>query len=125
MYMDLIETGMQITFFGIGLVFLLLGLLWVLMVVLLRLDRPSPAQAEQETSSQQPATADMGARAPAELEPDKLAAIAIAVLAHRAVRRKQAALAMRSHWPGSLLDASRSVAAGRTRQNRAWQARQE
>ena len=128
--MDLIDTGLRITFFGMGLVFLLLALLWGLMTLLLRLDRPSApqdaaAQEEQESVSQQPATADMGARAPAELESDKLAAIAIAVLTHRAVRRKQAAPAMRSHWPGTLLDASRWVAAGRTRQNRAWQPRQE
>jgi sodium pump decarboxylase gamma subunit len=122
--MDLIDTGLRITFFGMGLVFLLLALLWVLMAALLRLDRFPAAQEEQESASQA-ATAGMGARAPAELEPDKLAAIAIAVLTHRAVRRKQAAPAMRSHWPGTLLDASRWVAAGRTRQNRAWQPRQE
>jgi Na+-transporting methylmalonyl-CoA/oxaloacetate decarboxylase gamma subunit len=123
--MDLIQTGLLITFFGMGLVFLLLVLLWGLMAVLLRLDRPSAAQEEQESVSQQPAGADLGARAPAGLEPEKLAAIAIADLTHRAVRRKQAAPAMRSHWPGTLLDASRWVAAGRTRQNRAWQSRQE
>jgi sodium pump decarboxylase gamma subunit len=123
--MDLIQTGLEITFFGMGLVFLLLALLWALMAALLRFDRPSAAQAEPDTVGQQPAAADIGVRAPGELEPDKLAAIAIAVLMHRAVRRKQAAPAMRSHWPGSLLDASRWVAAGRTRQNRAWQPRQE
>jgi sodium pump decarboxylase gamma subunit len=122
MHMELIDTGLRITFFGLGLVFLLLALLWALMAALLRLDRPPAAQEQREPAVEQPAA--QAASASTELEPEKLAAITIAVLTHRAVRRKQAAPAMRSHWPGTLLDASRWVAAGRTRQNRAWQSRQ-
>jgi hypothetical protein len=49
-----------------------------------------------------------------------LTAIGIAVLAHRSVLRKQAAPAMRSFWPGSILFASRWVAAGRHRQTQNW-----
>jgi hypothetical protein len=49
-----------------------------------------------------------------------VAAITIAVLTHKSVRRREAAPAMRSYWPGSLLYASRWVASGRARQNRSW-----
>jgi len=52
---------------------------------------------------------------------DLVAAITVAVLTHHAVRRREAAPAMRSYWPGSLLYASRWVASGRARQNRSWQ----
>ena len=46
-----------------------------------------------------------------------------ATLAHRAHRRREAAPAMRSYWPGSQLYASRWVAVGRARQNQSWQRR--
>ena len=41
-----------------------------------------------------------------------IAAITVATLTHRAHRRREAAPAMRSYWPGSLLYASRWVGAG-------------
>ncbi len=50
-------------------------------------------------------------------------AITIAILRHEETRRLQAAPAMRSYWPGSLLFASRWVAAGRTRQGQSWRRR--
>jgi len=43
------------------------------------------------------------------------------VLDYSTSRRAEAAPQMRIHWPGSLLHASRWVAAGRTRQNHSWQ----
>jgi len=57
------------------------------------------------------------------MDPDLVAAITVAVLTHKAVRRHQAAPALRSYWPGSLLYASRWVATGRARQNRSWRGR--
>jgi len=57
------------------------------------------------------------------LDPELVAAITVAVLTHKMIRRRQAAPAMRSYWPGSLLYASRWVATGRGRQNRSWQRR--
>jgi hypothetical protein len=53
-------------------------------------------------------------------DPRLVAAITVAILRHEATRRLQAAPAMRSYWPGSLLFASRWVAAGRTRQGQSW-----
>lgn len=61
--------------------------------------------------------------APDGLDPRLVAAITIAILRHEETRRLQAAPAMRSYWPGSLLFASRWVAAGRTRQGQSWRRR--
>ncbi len=57
------------------------------------------------------------------IDADLVAAITVAVVTHRAVRRREAAPAMRSYWPGSLLYASRWVATGRARQNYGWRRR--
>jgi glutaconyl-CoA/methylmalonyl-CoA decarboxylase subunit delta len=58
--------------------------------------------------------------APGSLDPRLVAAITVAITRHEEARRLQAAPAMRSYWPGSLLFASRWVAAGRTRQGQSW-----
>ena len=107
---ELLQIGLQLTVFGMGLVFLLLALLWGGMALMLRLDRPPAPRPTALAAPPEKA---------ASLDPDKLAAITIAVLMHRQVRRKQAAPLMRSHLPGAL--PSRWVMAGRTRQNQNWQ----
>ena len=116
--MTLVErlgVGMNMSILGIGLVFLLLGLLWAILTVMLRLDRePAADNGSAAASVASPA------RAPAS---DVCAAIAMAVVRHRAVLRKQAAPAMRSHWPGSILFASRWVGAGRHQQTQSWHPR--
>jgi Na+-transporting methylmalonyl-CoA/oxaloacetate decarboxylase gamma subunit len=104
-------TGFNLTVLGMGLVFLLLALLWGLLVLMLRLDRELPSGAD---------AAGQRRAGPARLAPELLTAISIAVLTHRSVLRKQAAPAMRSFWPGSILFASRWVAAGRHRQTQNW-----
>ena len=101
-------TGVGIAVWGMGLVFLLLAGLWGFLTLLLGLDRPAPAEAK---------TAEP---APAALPADLAVAIGIAVMAHRDILRKQAAPTMRSHWPGSILFASRWVAAGRHLQTQNW-----
>jgi hypothetical protein len=53
-------------------------------------------------------------------DPDLVAAISVAIARHAEHLRRQAAPAMRSYWPGSLLFASRWVSAGRTRQAQSW-----
>jgi Na+-transporting methylmalonyl-CoA/oxaloacetate decarboxylase gamma subunit len=103
--------GLQISALGMGLVFGLLALLWGLLTLVLKLDTPPAAAPAPEADAQS---------APA-LDPAILAAITVAVLAHTTHRRAQAAPQVRIHWPGSLLHASRWVAAGRTRQNHSWQ----
>jgi Na+-transporting methylmalonyl-CoA/oxaloacetate decarboxylase gamma subunit len=103
--------GLQISALGMGLVFGLLALLWGLLTLVLKFDAPPAAAPEPEAE---------GATAPA-IDPALVAAITVAVLAHGVNRRAEAAPQMRIHWPGSLLHASRWVAAGRTRQNHSWQ----
>lgn len=99
--------GLQISALGMGLVFGLLALLWGLLTLVLKFDRPAVPAA--------PA-------APADhvLDPALVAAITIAVALHRAARRGEAVPEQRVHGPGSLLHVSRWVAAGRARQNRNW-----
>jgi glutaconyl-CoA/methylmalonyl-CoA decarboxylase subunit delta len=104
--------GLQISALGMGLVFGLLALLWGLLVLVLRFDR--------EAAPAQPAPPREAAAAPA-IDAELLAAITVATLAHRALQRREAAPVMRSYWPGSLLYASRWLAAGRARQNHSWQ----
>lgn len=106
--MENLGWGLQITALGMGLVFGLLALLWGLLTLVLRLDRePAPR-------------AQAAAGAASGMEPELAAAITVAVLAHRDMRRQQAAPSMRSYWPGSLLHSSRWVASGRVRQNQSW-----
>ncbi len=106
--MGSLNIGIQLTVFGMGLVFLLLAVMALLITLLLRLDRtvadiPQPSAPEY----------------PAGLDAEALAAISIAVTLHQAVRRKEAAPAMRQYQPGTL--PSRWVNVGRTLQNTRWQ----
>ena len=127
--MDNLSWGMQMTALGMGLVFGLLALLWGLLTIVLRLDRP-PAAALAAAAAPGGAAAASPARGPQaepaatpELDAELAAAILVATLTHRAHRRREAAPVMRSYWPGSLLYASRWVGAGRARQNQSWQRR--
>jgi Na+-transporting methylmalonyl-CoA/oxaloacetate decarboxylase gamma subunit len=103
--MENLAFGLQLTFVGMALVFGVLLLLWAVLAVLGRLDRaPAEAAPLPETT----------------LDPALLAAVTIAVALHATSRRRQAAPEMRSTVPGSQIYASRWLAAGRTRQTRAW-----
>lgn len=113
---------LQTTAAGMGLVFALLALLWGLLVLVLRLDRP-PAVAPGPAPAEATPGSGAGAAAGEAIDADLLAAIAVATLTHKAVRRREAAPVMRSYWPGSLLFASRWVAIGRARQNQSWRRR--
>jgi Na+-transporting methylmalonyl-CoA/oxaloacetate decarboxylase gamma subunit len=129
--MDNLGWGLQMTVLGMGLVFALLALLWGLLTLVLKFD-PAPAepvspQAATREAERIAAVAGsaVGAQVPVVptvngMDADLVAAITIAVLRHKSVRRSEAAPAMRSYWPGSLLYASRWVASGRARQNRNW-----
>lgn len=114
--MENLGWGLQMTVVGMGLVFALLAALWGLLNLVLRFDvPPAVSAASARERNQAPAMAPTGG-----MDADLIAAITVAVLTHKAVRRHQAAPAMRSYWPGSLLYASRWVATGRARQNRSW-----
>jgi Na+-transporting methylmalonyl-CoA/oxaloacetate decarboxylase gamma subunit len=132
--MDNLGWGLQMTVLGMGIVFALLAVLWGLLVVVLRMDNPLAAGAaapQAENEAVLPPAAAVGAAAASlptmpkvqGMDADLVAAIMVAVLTHEIVRRQEAAPAMRSYWPGSLLYASRWVASGRSRQNHSWQRR--
>ena len=116
------------TLVGMGTVFLLLTVLMGVLTLIGRLDRspveevapaaaplPEPAQDIPLTPAKPPALQILSSGA--ELDADTLAAITVAVLTHREVRRQQAAPAMRAHQPGSLQYASRWVTLGRSLQS--------
>ena len=119
--MDNLGYGLGVTLAGFGIVFGLLLVLWLLLSLAVRLDRrstaagPGPARAG--------ATAAAMRSGSAALDPRLVAAITVAILRHTDERRRQAAPAMRSYWPGSLLFASRWVGAGRMRQGQPWRRR--
>ena len=108
--------GLWIAAVGMGLVFGLLALLWALLALSLRLDRPRPPAVREAHAAEAGATPGIA--------PELVAAITVAVLAHVAARRREAAPLARHYWPGSLLFASRWVDIGRSRQNRNWRPRQ-
>lgn len=119
--MDNLGFGLQITLLGMGIVFALLAALWGVLALLLRFDRPPESSAATQAAFDEARESAAGAQVIANgLDRDTIAAITIAVLTHRAIRRKQAAPAMRFYRPGSLLFASRWLVAGRARQNRSW-----
>ena len=117
--------GLQMTVLGMGLVFCVLVLLWgVLRFVLYLEDRSVAAPgAASPPPAQSGAAPEVSAAARDGMDPDLVAAITAAVVAHKAVRRQEAAPSMRTFWPGSLIHASRWVGSGRVRQTRSFQRR--
>ena len=111
--MDDLGFGLGVTVAGLGIVFGLLGALWLLLTIALRLDRRRTASPARPAAS---------GRA-TDMDPRLVAAISVAVLRHAEALRRQAAPTMRSHSPGSLLFASHWVTAGRTRQSQPWRRR--
>ncbi len=140
--MDNLLFGLQTTVIGMGIVFSVLAILWCLLMLVVKLDAWAARRAAARAVADAAAgglAADPGSEAvppaaagtplvrlvgaPDGLDPRLIAAITIAILRHEETRRLQAAPAMRSYWPGSLLFASRWVAAGRTRQGQSWRRR--
>lgn len=103
--------GAQLTLMGMGLVFAILTLLWVLISLLSWTDRHAKkADAPMPTVLHE---------AEPEVSAELTAAIIVAVLAHRSERRREAGPEVRSYAPGSL--PSRWVGSGRTRQTQGWE----
>ena len=105
--MESLNTGIQLTVFGMGLVFLLLAVMAFFITLLLRLDRAAPVLDEPS-----------GPEYPAGLDAEALSAITVAVTMHQALRRKEAAPAMRRYRPGTR--PSRWVSVGKHLQNTSW-----
>ena len=116
--------GLSMMVVGMGVVFLLLLLLMAVLMLTSRLDRPKPAiepvgAATLESGGEaggRPAAPSVTVHADG-LDPDTVAAIAIAVITHAENRRKLAAPEVRAHEPGSQLFASRWVNIGRSFQH--------
>ena len=123
--MENLGWGLQMTVLGMGLVFSVLALLWgVLRFVLYLEDRGAVAADVAASPPAEPAAETDAVTASGDrMDPELVAAITAAVVAHRAVRRREAAPAMRTFWPGSLIHASRWVGSGRVRQTRSFQRR--
>jgi len=126
--MDNLAFGLQTSVLGIGIVFGVLVVLWLLLAAAVRLDARGNHAGADRTGTTRPAEARSSGTVrlsgvPGDLDPALLAAITVAILRHVETRRLQAAPAMRTYWPGSLLFASRWVAAGRTRQSQSWRRR--
>jgi Na+-transporting methylmalonyl-CoA/oxaloacetate decarboxylase gamma subunit len=120
--MDNLGFGLGVTLAGLGIVFGLLAVLWLLLSVAIRLDRRG-ADALPIAPEAAGASAPDAQPVAIVLDPRLVAAITVAVVRHTDERRRQAAPAMRSYSPGSLLFASRWVDAGRMRQGQPWRRR--
>ncbi len=134
--MEHLGWGLEMTVLGMGLVFALLALLWLLLTLVLKLDKedepeeelsPQAATVEAERIA---AIADdaVGAQTPERptvngMPADLVAAILVATHTHRKSMRRQAAPLVRTVWPGSQIFASRWLATGRARQTNNWQPR--
>lgn len=121
--------GAMMTVAGMGVVFGLLVLLWALLRVIGRLDEAEVARASAVEESDAagaavlPPPPGVTVSNADGLDDDTIAAIAVAVIKHADIRRKQAAPEMRANAPGSQLWASRWVAVGRALQNAPWRRR--
>ena len=132
--MENIGWGLQMTVLGMGLVFALLALLWLLLTLILKLDKDPVVEVSAQESmieaERVAALADqaVGAQTPERatvngMPADLVAAILVATHKHRKTMRREAAPLVRSVWPGSHIFASRWLATGRARQNNTWQPR--
>jgi sodium pump decarboxylase gamma subunit len=119
--MENLSFGLNITVVGMGLVFALLLLLWLVLFLIGKIDNLSFMKEEATEEAAEPADSFVvTGRHAHEIEPDVLTAITIAIAAHMSSRRRQAAPSMRMTVPGSQIFASRWLAAGRTRQTGGW-----
>jgi Na+-transporting methylmalonyl-CoA/oxaloacetate decarboxylase gamma subunit len=129
--MENLSWGLQMTVLGMGLVFALLALLWVVLTVVLKLDKekeeetPVSALEAQDKAERIAAIADeaIGAQTPETptvhgMAADLVSAIMIAAMKHKMILRGEAAPLMRTALPGT--QPSRWAAAGRVRQTNTW-----
>lgn len=132
--MENIGWGLQMTVLGMGLVFALLALLWLLLTLILKLDKEPVVEVSARESmieaERVAALADqaVGAQTPERatvngMPADLVAAILVATHKHRKTMRREAAPLVRTVWPGSQIFASRWLATGRARQTNNWQPR--
>lgn len=125
--------GLQMTVAGMGTVFLLLAVLMGLLLLIGRVDRRTASASADTPSEPAPVPVSTGVEDPPPVEgppavrvladgltEDQLAAITVAVLTHRDIRRAQGAPEQRVTAPGSQLYASRWLGIGRGLQTTPW-----
>ena len=141
--MEHLGWGLQMTVLGMGLVFALLALLWVLLTLVLKLDKEEeegvsessldasdeavalPARVGEMATDLVAAimVATMKHKAHCSLPADLAAAITVAAVKHKKALQSEAATAVRAFWPGT--QPSRWTTAGRerARQTNNWNPR--
>lgn len=110
--MAFIDVGLQLTVFGMGLVFLLLAAMALLIKLLLWTDSTQPVTVS-------PVEEEPAPTPPPYFDADSLSAILVAVITHRDVCRKRAAAAKQRPKPGPAQ--SRWVTVGRAHNITSWQ----
>ena len=132
--MENLGWGLQMTVLGMGLVFALLALLWLLLTLVLKFDKEAeeeiPVSGLEATDEAEAIAAEadnaIGAQTPEShtvhgVAADLVAAIMVAAMKHKMILRGEAAPMMRTMWPGT--QPSRWAAAGRVRQTNTWNPR--
>ena len=129
--MEHLEWGLEMTVLGMGLVFAMLALLWLILTVVLKFDKEEVEEAsaasddaadddsaeEAETATTAVSASDNGQTIDG-MAADVLAAIMVATMKHKLILRSEAAPMVRTNWPGT--QPSRWAAAGRVRQTSTW-----
>ncbi len=110
--MAFIDVGLQLTIFGMGLVFLLLAAMALLIKLLLWTDSAQPVTVP-------PVEEEPAPTHPPYFDADSLSAILVAVITHRDVCRKRAAAAKPRSGPDTAQ--SRWVTVGRAHNITNWQ----
>ena len=137
--MENLGWGLQMTVLGMGLVFALLALLWVLLTVVLKLDKEEEPEASEDTADDaEPVSAvtagagevaaDLAAAITVavakfraqRMPPDLAAAITIATIEHRKAVGQWTPPVARSFWPGTAPSRWTQEGRARARQTNNW-----
>jgi Na+-transporting methylmalonyl-CoA/oxaloacetate decarboxylase gamma subunit len=125
--MEHLGWGLQMTVLGMGLVFSLLALLWLMLTLVLGAekeeDKPAQAAVEDDDEEYEEEAPEVYTGSPliSGMPGDLVAAVAMAVTKHRLELRRQAAPIMCASAPDGGAATSRWLAGGRARQNNSWQ----
>ena len=126
--MENLGWGLQMTVLGMGLVFSLLASLWMMLSLVLIMDKEetqavSAADDDEDEYEEEEAPEEVYTGTPLinGMPGDLVAAVTVAVTKHRLELRRQAAPIMCVSAPDGGAEASRWLAGGRARQNNSWQ----
>ena len=130
--MEHLDWGLEMTVLGMGLVFAMLALLWLILTIVLKFDKEEEveetsvadddaadddAAEEAETATTAVSASDNGQTIDG-MAADVLAAIMVAAMKHKLILWGEASPMVCTNWPGT--QPSRWAAAGRVRQTSTW-----